>query len=128
MDDDRDKAMYFDRQGVEIGPSEYAEFHQDVNYKILKKTQVLNKEVSTVWLGTDYGISFGDEQHAPIIFETMIFSGDMNEEAVWRYSTEEEAFEGHEHACQWVYPAYTNASGEWKHVGFDVELPSAKLS
>ena len=51
------------------------------------------KVVSTVWLGFDHNYSDGP----PLIFETMVFpsEGDWDEIAVDRYSTEQEAMEGH---------------------------------
>ena len=49
--------------------------------------------LSTVWLGIDHNF-FG---RRPLIYESMILSGDQ--EYMWRYSTEEEAFIGHERMC-----------------------------
>lgn len=54
-------------------------------------------EVSTVWLGLNHAFRPGP----PLIFETMIFGGPHNEYQV-RYTTEEEARQGHEVACQLV--------------------------
>ena len=48
--------------------------------------------VSTVWLGLDHNLYRGGP---PLIFETMIFGGDHNEEQ-WRYSTKEQAKTGHD--------------------------------
>jgi hypothetical protein len=45
-----------------------------------------------VWLGFDHG--FGG---APLIFETMIFGYDGDDQQ-WRYSTEREALKGHDRA------------------------------
>ncbi|MCR4340024.1 MAG: hypothetical protein NUW01_09070 [Gemmatimonadaceae bacterium] len=50
--------------------------------------------VSTVYLGLNH--NWGDGP--PLIFETMIFGGDHGE-TQWRYSTREEAEEGHRRAC-----------------------------
>ena len=47
-------------------------------------------EVSTVFLGLNH--QFGDGP--PLIFETMVFGGDLDGEQE-RYSTEAEAIEGH---------------------------------
>lgn len=46
--------------------------------------------VSTVFLGLDHNFGGGE----PMLFETMVFGGTMNEEMV-RYSTWDEAIEGH---------------------------------
>lgn len=47
--------------------------------------------ISTVFLGLDHG--WGDGP--PVVFETMVFGGDMDENQ-WRYSTWDEAIAGHE--------------------------------
>lgn len=46
--------------------------------------------VSTVFLGLDHGYGGG----LPILFETMVFGGKLDENQ-WRYSTYQEAVEGH---------------------------------
>lgn len=51
--------------------------------------------VSTVFIGID--MSFGEGP--PLIYETMIFGDQLNEEQ-WRWSTEEDARAGHEHIVQ----------------------------
>jgi len=52
-----------------------------------------DKRVSTVFLGIDH--NFGDEG-PPLLFETMVFGeGSFSEQACDRYSTWEEAVEGH---------------------------------
>jgi len=60
-------------------------------------TQTTNGEVSTVFLGIDH--SFGGV--IPILFETMVFGGlfDGDQE---RYSTWEEAEEGHKRKVKYV--------------------------
>lgn len=62
--------------------------------------------ISTVWLGMNHSF-FKD--HPPLIYETMIFPQDNalpdNEELNYyqeRYSTYEEALEGHKRACELV--------------------------
>ena len=58
--------------------------------------QVGNKRVSTVFLGLDHAFLHGP----PLIFETMVFGEDSDVEYdVWRYSTWDEAVEGHKQAC-----------------------------
>lgn len=57
------------------------------------KTEKGDIKVSTVFLGLDHGMG-----NLPILFETMIFGGE-NDEEQWRYSTWEEAEEGHRKAC-----------------------------
>jgi hypothetical protein len=57
--------------------------------------------VSTVFLGLDHG--FGDEG-APVLFETMIFGGDLNDYSE-RYSTRQEAIDGHAKALEMALAA-----------------------
>ena len=53
-----------------------------------------NQRVSTVFLCMDHNWS-EQEDHIPILFETMIFGGPYTEE-MWRYSTYDEAKAGHD--------------------------------
>lgn len=55
-------------------------------------------QVSTVFLGLDHN-HFGGP---PLLFETMVFSGNGNDRYCKRYSTWSEAEEGHVTAVQWV--------------------------
>lgn len=75
-------------QGVEpdgrYGPQSYVRVGEDV---------VDGVTVSTVWMGIDHGFADG----RPVIFESMIFGGDHDQEQM-RYCTEEEAIKGHAEA------------------------------
>lgn len=59
--------------------------------------------VSTIFLGVDY--SWMDKRTAvqpkPLLFETMVFGGEMDE-YMERYSTLQEAKDGHERICRKV--------------------------
>lgn len=83
----------YDREGKPISLKEWSRLRAEAgdDYVIVQKTKIGESEVSTVWLGIDHG--FG-RTHAPMIFETMIFGGELDGE-VWRYSTEEQARAGH---------------------------------
>jgi hypothetical protein len=61
-------------------------------------------QVSTVFLGLDS--SFG--RGLPILFETMVFGGEYDERSE-RYSTWEEAEQGHKRMCELVF-------GEWGNI------------
>lgn len=52
-----------------------------------------DQRVSTVFLHMDHNMGFEDER--PVLFETMIFGGEYNEE-MWRYCTWDEAKAGHD--------------------------------
>jgi hypothetical protein len=58
------------------------------------------KIVSTVWLGLNHNYFGG----VPLIFETMIFESEDSGSDIFcdRYSTWDEAVEGHKKAMQWV--------------------------
>lgn len=56
------------------------------------------KRVSTVWLGLDHNYSGGK----PLLLETMVFDEEGYEIYCERYTTWQEAEDGHEKAIQWV--------------------------
>lgn len=60
--------------------------------RIVKNTPVGDAKVSTVFLGIDHSFR---EMGEPLLFETMVFGGQMHGEQE-RYSTWEEAEKGHE--------------------------------
>jgi len=55
--------------------------------------------VSTVFLGIDHNFLPGG---SPLLFETMIFGGEHDQE-LWRYATREEALKGHSEAVDMVF-------------------------
>ncbi|HEX4041080.1 MAG TPA: hypothetical protein VHY10_05215 [Xanthobacteraceae bacterium] len=59
--------------------------------RIVEQTDVGDVRVSTVFLGFDHRL-FGDGP--PLVFETMIFGGPLNDEQ-WRYSSWDDAETGH---------------------------------
>ena len=67
--------------------------------RIVQKTEIGNSVVSTVFLGLDH--SFGDDSGIPILYETMVFGGALADEEQ-RYSTKEQALEGHWQMCDRV--------------------------
>lgn len=64
--------------------------------RIVNKTTIGSAEVSTVFLGSDH--AFDVKSDAPVLYETMVFGGKMDQE-MDRYSTKEEALEGHLQMC-----------------------------
>lgn len=68
--------------------------------RILKRDQIGDLLVSTVFLGLDY-----DFTHTkPILWETMVFkkNGKSDDDYFSRYSTKEEALKGHEENCKTI--------------------------
>lgn len=85
----------FDRQGAPLELMEWARLFEDAQYKRVAETTLQDgKYVSTVWLGLDH--RFGGDG-LPLIFETMVFPtrGDCRDLDCARYSTEENALNGH---------------------------------
>lgn len=59
---------------------------------------VNNNRISTVWLGLCH--RYGDGP--PIVFETMVFHPEGHDTYCERYTTWQQAEEGHKRAIQWV--------------------------
>jgi hypothetical protein len=83
--------IYYDRAGDPVSQTEgLALFGSD---RAVAKTQVGDYLVSTVHLVINHNYMDGP----PLIFETMVFKGgSAMDEYVERYSTEQQASEGHE--------------------------------
>lgn len=92
---------YYDYDGNEIGLEEWALLHAMVTDDVVRWqvdfTEVGDVHISTVWIGIDY--SFG--RGRPLIFETMVFGGPLDEEQR-RYATAEEAQKGHDEMVELV--------------------------
>lgn len=69
---------------------EWAEWMKNTKERCVAVTEIGPSRVSTVFLGLDH--SFGGA--TPILFETMVFGGPLDQEEE-RYSTWEEAENGH---------------------------------
>jgi len=82
----------YDRSGEPVDTERWLLLFHDRRYQLLAHTRTDGYIVSTVWIGIDY--SFGDGD--PLIFETMVFGSQDWDEEQRRYSSEEEAFAGHE--------------------------------
>jgi hypothetical protein len=87
---------YFDWQGNPISREEWARLFEDERH--IAEDEIDDVRVSTVWIGLDH--RFLDDG-PPLIFETMIFGGSLDEYC-WRYATEREAREGHARAVELV--------------------------
>ena len=96
---------YYKLEGKEVIPCDidgftemYGERQQD---RIIAQEHVTtpNEEVfvSTVFLGMDHGFGLTD---IPLLFETMVFGEGVGCEIQERYSTYQEAEEGHKAMCE----------------------------
>jgi hypothetical protein len=94
------RQLWFDRQGQPIDSEAANRLLGDIAYSRVARTEITSSsdpivkiEVSTVWLGVNYNFT---EDGPPIIFETMVFGGDEDQDhMMWRWSTEAEARAGH---------------------------------
>lgn len=80
-------SYYYDRQG---NPTDAAEFERTFTDRHVGNDTIGDVEVSTVFLGIDHSFGSGP----PLLFETMVFGGELDQEQE-RYSTEAEAAAGH---------------------------------
>jgi hypothetical protein len=71
---------------------EWSFLHSNLAYVHVGCTMIGDVEVSTVWIGIPQA---GSTPERPLIFETMIFGGELDGHT-WRYATEQEAELGHE--------------------------------
>jgi hypothetical protein len=104
-----------DHNVVEAELMEWARFFEDFSNRLVRKSEVRGKIVSTVFLGIDHSFT---EYGPPLVFETMVFpgTGSYLEEDVRRYATWDEAVTGHTEMCAMVavstpfwWPAWARA-------------------
>ena len=88
-------SMYYDRQGNPMDVMDWATLFEEERH--IGNDRIGDVYVSTVWIGINH--QWGDGP--PLIFETMIFGGE-HDQYQERYSTEEEAVEGHAKALELV--------------------------
>lgn len=97
MSNEHDYGCY-DINGNKISLEQWGGHTTDHTYKRVGYDEVNNYRVSTVWTGIDMRLGSNDEA-PPVIFETMVFpKDDWSEVYQERYSTLEQAQEGHKRA------------------------------
>jgi hypothetical protein len=89
--------MYFDRNGKPITLWEWAALMESGADRHVADDMVGQVRVSTVWLGLNHNWGPGP----PLIFETMVFGGVLDEHQ-WRYHSEVAALAGHDQAVTMV--------------------------
>ena len=94
------RSTYFKLVDKEVVPTTDVEeaFGKKVNRRVAF-TKVRDVDVSTIFLGIDHG--YGEEKRKPLIFETLVFGGDMDG-VMERYYTYKEAVIGHAIICERV--------------------------
>ena len=110
-----------DKNPVEIDLESYlksGERHLKNERKVVAKTKLPDGiEVSTVFLMIDHGLS---DQGPPLVFETMIFGGERDTEC-YRYSTWQEAEEGHFQVVRSLRPDFKGPTSFNKYDILDLE-------
>lgn len=97
------RMRYYDRQGESMTMAQWVarlEGDTDGSYRVVRQTDLPDGSIlSTIWLGLDHNWMPGGRR---LIFETMRFGSDFfpdpwgdGESSQVRYSSEEEAIEGH---------------------------------
>ncbi len=90
---------------IQVPLQEWGSWFEIANRHVAKTEYNKEIKISTVFLGIDH--SFGGL--IPILFETMVFGGSLDQEQE-RYSTWEDAEEGHKRMIERVKQAEDNAS------------------
>ena len=85
------------KEVVKVDLMEWATTLETMDRQVARDTLPGDVQVSTVFLGLDH--SFGNGP--PLLFETMVFGGDHDQEQE-RYTTWEEAEDGHKRIMQRV--------------------------
>lgn len=93
------RQLWFNRDGEPIDAMTANTLLSDRDYARVGLTRVTSStspavdfKISTVWLGVNHNWDDGP----PILFETMVFGGgEEQDQTQWRWTTEQEAREGH---------------------------------
>ena len=78
-----------DKKPVKASIEEWDEWSKE-NQRHIDEAVKDGIRVSTIFLGLDHSFGGGE----PVLFETMIFGGEHDQD-LWRYKTWEEAVDGH---------------------------------
>jgi hypothetical protein len=82
---------------VPVPLMQWAEWFEDITNRLVDYTEITSEtHVSTVFLGLDHRFSGNGP---PILFETMIFGGPLDQEQ-WRYASWDDAEAGHKAAVR----------------------------
>jgi hypothetical protein len=87
---------YYARDGRPLDFTSWAHLAADPDYRVVHQTEIGTYLVSTVWLGIDHNWT---DTGPPLIFETMIFPSAGTIADCSRYTTEDEARQGHRTTC-----------------------------
>ena len=98
--------LWYDFDGNPITIEEWDRLFHDFERRQVAYTELGAVSVSTVWLGLDHRLPPPiEEPGPPLIFETMIFTGNDDDEldhSTWRYPNKDAALAGHDQAVALV--------------------------
>ena len=105
--------LFYDRSGVPIAVEQWGRLYEDLAYRRVGLTRVVDAAdpavaltVSTVWMGTDHNWGLG----VPLIFETMVFGEGFGDSlGVERWATDAQAVEGHAQVVAVIASRMTDA-------------------
>lgn len=72
----------------------------NLDKKAVKQESIGDARVSTVFLGLDH--AWPKDENTPILWETMIFGGEHDQNYQERYTSYEDALEGHQRAIDLI--------------------------
>lgn len=81
---------------------EWMKMFSNITDRVVERTETGRSTISTVFLGLDH--SFDEYGEPPLLFETLVFGGPLADE-MKRYSTWEEAEQGHAKMVEMVKEA-----------------------
>ncbi len=84
------------KTAIPVGVLTWGKWFEKANRTVRKDT-IGDVDISTVFLGLDHNFMCDGIPHPPVLWETMIFGGEYDQYQE-RYSSYEDAVEGHERA------------------------------
>lgn len=91
-----------DHELVPCGLLEWAFTFENRELRIVRQTRFLGMFVSTVFLGLDHGFRYDRNDLPPVVFETMIFGGSVDQEYQERCYTWQQAASMHWRAIRYA--------------------------
>lgn len=88
-----DYYILIDRLPVAVDVLTWGNWFRDIEQRRIGDDKFNGVRVSTVFLGLNHNFGSGE----PVLFETMIFGGPLDNET-WRYATYDQAERGHQEA------------------------------
>jgi len=81
-----------DKKVISASPDEFYEFFADFGNRRVARETVGDSDISTVFLGIDHGCG-NEPGRRPVVFETMVFGGPLDQEQERCYTWDEAEFQ-----------------------------------